>query len=221
MGSIRLPGKSMMDVCGKPMLQRVLERVHRIAGVDITIVATTHLPEDTPIQDLCRSLSIACYRGSPDNVLDRYWNAAALYKLDTICRVTADCPLLDWEVATQVLDTYELGKWDYVSNVHPPTYPDGMDVEVFSWSVLNDIRFENNKPYEEEHVTPKIWQRPSPYTLQNVWADADYSSYRWTVDEAEDLEWVRGVYTQLGDNFGWRDVLALPNQRTLLRTIRL
>jgi len=220
MGSTRLPGKVMMDLGGKPVLQRVIERAKGVSGVDTIVLATTFKPEDMALCDLATTLDIPYYRGSVDNVLDRYFNAAALFQLDTICRVTADCPLLDPDVSSLVLDTFKHGHWDYVSNVHPPTYPDGLDFEVFSWDVLNTIRSSASKPYELEHVTPAVWQRPSTFSLQNVWADADYSENRWTVDTLDDLVWVQTVYDQLGSTFQWKDVLSV-SPHTLPRVIRL
>lgn len=202
-----------MDIAGKPMLQRVLERVSLIKGIDLVILATTWLPEDKALQDLARSMSIACYRGDPVNVLDRYMNAAVLYSLDHVMRVTGDCPLIDPQVCKETLDLYKIGKWDYVSN--RVSYPDGLDCECFSVGALQRSWTEASTKESLEHVTPYMYKRPSPFQLQQLWADKDYSSLKWSVDTQADIDFVRSVYTQLGEWFSWREVLTLPNGELL------
>lgn len=196
MGSTRLPGKVLMALHGKPMLAHVLERAGAVPGIDTVIVATTVHDRDNPIAEFCRRWQVPCYRGSEDDVLDRYYRASVLDRLQAVIRITADCPLLDPAVVERVVAEFLVSGADYCSNVHPPTYPDGLDVEVMRIEALERAWCEAADPFEREHVTPYIWRRPfavdeSGFTMSNV-ADAhDRSALRWTVDTAADLEHVR------------------------------
>lgn len=196
MGSTRLPGKVLMDLHGKPVLGHVLERAMAVTGIDTVMVATTVHDRDNPIVEYCRRWQVPCYRGSEDDVLDRYYRASVLDRLQVVIRITADCPLLDPRVVERVLAEFVSSGADYCSNVHPPTYPDGLDVEIMRIEALERAWCEAADPFEREHVTPYIWRRSITtdehgFILHNVAADMDLSALRWTVDTHADLEQVR------------------------------
>lgn len=197
MGSTRLPGKVLMDLGGKPVLARVLERTAAIPGVDMVVVATSTEPRDEPILALAQSAGVAAIAGSEADVLDRYFQAARAYDAEVVIRITADCPLLDPEVSGAVLRRFLRGDVDYASNIKPWTFPDGLDTEVLSRAALERAWREATLPVEREHVTPYIHERPDSFRLAHVAAAIPLTSQRWTLDEPRDLEMIRAVYAQL------------------------
>ena len=215
MGSSRLPGKSLADIEGHPMLWHVVERVRRAQLVHKVVVATSDKIADDPIAEFCEREGILCFRGSEDDVLDRFYQAAKEHSGEVLVRVTADCPLIDPSVIDRVVERYEGGSLDYVSNVMRCTYPDGLDAEVFSISALERAWREAQKLSEREHVTPYL--RSGKFRTANVESDLPVSGgqYRWTVDEPPDLEFVRRVYSAFAGNggFGFHDVFRLLKER--------
>jgi len=199
LGSTRLPGKALLDLGGRPMLERVLARAAAVPGVDEVVLATTVSPDDAALAELARAAGIACVRGSVHDVLDRFHATLAAHPADAVVRITADCPLLDPEVSGRVVGEYRrrAGAVDYVSNVHPPTYPDGLDTEVIAVAALESAWREASSQSDREHVTPYIWSRPERFRLAGVDAPEDLSGHRWTVDDARDLAFVREVYRRL------------------------
>jgi spore coat polysaccharide biosynthesis protein SpsF (cytidylyltransferase family) len=216
-GSSRLPGKALMEIAGRPMVAHVVARIAATAGVDEVVLATTRDAADDALADFARAARLACVRGSVDDVLDRFRSAVRAHPADAVVRVTADCPLLDPAVSGRVVAEYlRRADVDYVSNVHPPTYPDGLDTEVFSRDALERAWREASPDSrrDREHVTPYIWERrPERFRLANVSHGEDLSAMRWTVDDARDLAFVRAVYGALAPGgtrpFGMHDVLAL------------
>ncbi len=198
MGSTRLPGKVLLEVCGKTLLQHQLERVKRAKTVDEIIVATTDLERDAPIERVAQACGVQVYRGSENDVLDRYEQAAQQTGAETVVRLTADCPLMDPAVIDKVIGFFHANDFDYVSNVRPPTYPDGMDVEVFTRVALDESASEAVLPTEREHVTAFIAKRPERFRIGNVTHDGpDLSAYRLTIDEPADWEVIRWVFEEL------------------------
>jgi spore coat polysaccharide biosynthesis protein SpsF len=223
LGSTRLPAKVIADVCGKPLLARVVERTRRIPGIDQVVLATTNLPDDEKLMALAGEWRLTAFAGSPDDVLDRYYQTARAFDADVVARVTADCPLLDPTVSGRVVARFRDGDVDYASNVRPPTFPDGLDTEVFSFAALERAWREARLQSEREHVTPYIWKHPERFRLANVANDVDLSAHRWTVDEPADLVLVRRIYEQLsaetGESFGMADVLELLRRMPSLQSI--
>ncbi|MBZ5653916.1 MAG: aminotransferase class III-fold pyridoxal phosphate-dependent enzyme [Acidobacteriia bacterium] len=211
MGSSRLPGKSLADIEGKPMLWHVVKRVKRASLVDRVVVATSTQPADNAIEEMCHAHGIACYRGSENDVLDRFYHAARAERAAKVVRITADCPLTDPEVIDRVIRRFQRGDLDYASNAMVRSYPDGLDTEVFSFAALERAWHEASKSSEREHVTPYL--RSEKFRTANVENHSTclYQHYRWTVDEAEDLEFIRAVYRGFREknDFGMNDVLAL------------
>ena len=197
MGSTRLPGKVLMDICGHPMLWHVVNRVRQAKLVDDVLVATSESTSDDPVAAFCEQAGIPCFRGSEDDVLDRYYQAAKWVGTDVIVRITADCPLIDPDVVDDVVKCYVDGDYDYVSNISPPTLPDGLDTEVFSLEALERAWGEAKWQTEHEHVTPYIRKHPELFRVGNITYKENLASMRWTVDEPQDLEFVRAVYDHL------------------------
>jgi len=222
MGSSRFPGKVLDDLCGRPMLWHVVNRVRRSSGVNKVVVATTDEALDDPIAQFCQTEGIGCFRGSEQDVLDRFYQAAKAHHADVVVRITADCPLIDPAVIDKVLARFGRGDCDYVCNVFRYTYPDGLDTEVFSFVALECAWREARKPAEREHVTPYL--RTDKFRTANVESETPVSpvQYRWTVDHPADLEFVRKVYEAFSKNeeFGFREVFDLLKERPDLATIQ-
>lgn len=211
MGSTRLPGKVLKDISGKTMLARVVRRIRRATLLDEVIVASTIAPADEAIVAECARLETPCFRGSEENVLDRYYRAAHAYQAGAVVRITADCPFIAPEIVDHVVRAFLDNRPDYASNTLQRTYPRGLDTESIDTDALDRAWHDATLDYQRIHVTPYIYQNPSLFRLLSITAEPDYSYYRWAVDMPEDLEFARAVYAQLGqdDNFTWHDVLAL------------
>jgi spore coat polysaccharide biosynthesis protein SpsF len=197
MTSSRLPGKVLMPILGRPMLVWELERLHRVRDDVRVVVATTVLDTDDAVVALCRDLGVPVTRGSEADVLDRYWRAAVEHEANPVIRITADCPLIDPDVTREVLQLWEQTGADYASNTLDRRYPRGLDTEVISQAALRDAWESATQPFEREHVTPVIYLHPERFRLAGLRNEADESTRRWTVDTAEDLEFVRAVYSHL------------------------
>ncbi len=220
MGSSRLPGKTIADVAGRPLLLHVVERVKRARLVEKVVVATTDRAGDDPIATLCQQKGIQYFRGSEDDVLDRFYQTARASAADIVVRITADCPLIDPAVIDKVIIRFQVGDCDYVSNTLRYTYPDGLDTEVFSFAALERAWRQAKKPSEREHVTPYL--RTEKFRVANVESESPVSpgKYRWTVDHFADLEFVRRIYEAFSgkNDFGYKDVLQLLAERPELAT---
>jgi len=211
MGSSRLPGKSLAEIEKRPMLWHVVNRVKRATLVDRVVVATSTAPADDAIEKMCLENGVPCYRGSENDVLDRFYHAARAEKAAQVVRITADCPLIDPEAIDRVVRRFQRGDLDYASNDLVRSYPDGLDTEIFSFPALERAWHEAGKSSEREHVTPYL--RSDRFRIANVWNDSTslFRHYRWTVDEAADLEFVRAVYKAFRgrETFGMKDTLEL------------
>jgi glutamate-1-semialdehyde 2,1-aminomutase/spore coat polysaccharide biosynthesis protein SpsF len=213
MSSSRFPGKTLTDIAGEPMLGHVVRRARSIPAVQEVIIATTHNPADTAILEFAEESGLCLHLGSENDVLDRFYETAKRFEVTVIVRVTPDCPLLDPEVSSRVLDKFlkSKGTLDYACNTEPRTFPDGLDTEVFSFAALERTWCESELPSEREHVTPYIWKNPGMFRIGNVCQERDLSLMRWTVDEPYDLEFVRAIYERLAPKriFGMSDVLEV------------
>lgn len=218
MGSSRLPGKVLMDIAGAPMLWHVVRRARRATTLDRVLVATSTAAADDAVAAWCATAGVECFRGSEPDVLDRYYRAAIWAQAEVVVRLTADCPLLDPAVIDRVVTCFLTGAYDYVSNVAPPTFPDGLDTEVLTCAALWRAWREARQPSQREHVTPYLRQYPERFRLGNVTHCPDLSALRWTVDEPADLAFVRAVYRE-GQDLGLADVCALLARRPELRQI--
>lgn len=193
MTSTRLPGKVLMPILGMPSIVFMVRRVQQSTRLDEIVVATSDDPSDDALAEVLAHHGVACFRGSLDDVLDRLHGAASHYGADRVVRLTGDCPLMDADLIDNALAILATGTADYVSNVDPPTYPDGLDVEAFTFEALHRAWQEAALPVEREHVTPYI--RTHKNLFRNVcWSGlSDLSGLRWTVDHPDDLEYVRAL----------------------------
>jgi spore coat polysaccharide biosynthesis protein SpsF len=221
-GSSRLPGKVLADIAGKPLLGHVIQRIQACHTVNEIVVATTAAPEDQGIMTLARQCGARTFSGSSTDVLDRYYQAASSISADIIVRVTADDPFKDPQVTDRIVD-YLLThpQFDYVSNTIEPTYPEGLDVEVFTFDALERSWREAHLPSQREHVTPYIWNNSHCFNVLNIKHNRDLSHMRWTVDYAEDLCFAREIYRRLYDGqvFLMENILSVLQSEPALMQI--
>jgi glutamate-1-semialdehyde 2,1-aminomutase len=213
MNSTRLPNKVMRLVCGTPLIGLLLARVAQAQRVDRVMLATSDAPSSEPLVAYVRQQGFDVFQGSEQDVLDRFHRAASAAGADTVIRVTGDCPLLDPRLIDAVIDEFERSGADYASNVAPPSFPDGMDIEVFSFRALDVAWREARATREREHVTPFLRESPQ-FRRVNFANPTDLSGLRWTVDEPEDLDVVGKVFQHFNPrrDFGWLEVLELTKQ---------
>jgi spore coat polysaccharide biosynthesis protein SpsF len=220
--SSRLPGKVLKPILGTPMLAHQLARLGAVTHIDKLVVATSTDATDDPLVELCERAGVSCFRGDLNDVLDRYYQAARAEAPDHVVRLTGDCPLTDPEVIDQLMDFYHEGGYDYASNTIKPTFPHGLDCEVFSFAALEEAWREARLPSQREHVTPFIKTQPERYRLGLFQHEPDLSHLRWTVDEPSDFAFVTRVYERLYSampNFRTRDVLRLLEREPELASI--
>ena len=217
MGSSRLPGKVLLPLAGAPLLVRMVERVRRARLAGTVVVATTTDAADDAVAACCAAHGLPCFRGDALDLLDRHYQAARHFGAEVVLKIPSDCPLIDPAVIDEVLGFYlaHADRYDFVSNLHPPTFPDGNDVEVMPLAALETAWREARRPLEREHTTPFFWENPGRFRLGNVaWATGqDLSmSHRWTIDYPEDYAFIRAVYEALHParpDFGLHDILHL------------
>ncbi len=215
MGSTRLPGKVMREICDRAMVLHVIDRVKRVKKINAVCMACTDTSADDLLVSLVRRQSdVTIYGGSEHDVLDRYYQAAVMMEADVIIRITADCPLISPQVIEQVLDTYLscADDVDYVSNTLERSFPHGLDCEIISMATLGLAHTEAREEPDREHVMPFLWRQPQRFRLKNVAHSSDLSHYRWTVDTADDLKLVQKIYNHLypqNPYFEWQDACAL------------
>jgi len=225
MGSTRLPGKVLKVVEGKPLLEHIIDRLKFSNNIDKIVVATTALKEDDAVEELCKNLGAECFRGSAEDVLDRYYRAAIKYRADVIIRITADCPVIDPIIVDKIIDSYKrgAGEYDYFSNIYPTrTYPQGLDVEIFSFKALEEAWENAVNASDREHVTPYIYMHPEKFRICNYKDKRNFSRYRWTVDTSEDLRLIKEIYGALykkNKMFLHDDILELMEKRPELPKI--
>ncbi|MBK9250305.1 MAG: glycosyltransferase family protein [Ignavibacteria bacterium] len=215
--STRLHAKVLLEAAGETLLLHQLRRISRATLPWKTIIATTTDRIDDAIVNLCNIHNYEVFRGHPIDLLDRHYQAALAFGADIVVKIPSDCPLIDPKVIDRVLQFYNDNQntYDYVSNLHPATYPDGNDVEILPLTVLHDAWVNASKPFEREHTTPYIWDNPNQFTIGNVECPdgINYSmSHRWTLDYQEDYEFIRSVYEHLypqNPNFSMKDILDL------------
>ena len=209
MSSTRLPGKSLMDICGKPMLQRVIERTQKAKLIDRVVLSIHETQQNGNLAMFATKHDISYYLGSEDDVLDRYFQTALIYaKGDIIVRITGDCPLIDPGIIDRGIGVFLDGEYDYVDNANNP---DGMDTEIFTYDALKMAWKYSTTDYEHEHVTPYIINHPEIFRLGKILTE-DYSGYHWSVNTLADLELTRKAYRELGENFSLIELLGWYNE---------
>ena len=223
MGSSRLPGKVLLPILDKTVLEHIVQRLLLVKQIDQVVVATSVEKADDKIAELCRLKSIPCFRGSESDVLDRFYKAALSENAEIVLRITGDCPLIDPGVVGQLIEYFITAEYDHcgvaagagVANINQINrFPDGLDAEIFSMEVLTKAWSESVKPLHREHVTPFIWQQPERFKIGSLVSDSgNYGSHRWTLDNQEDFDLIVWIYTMLsqakGVGFGMYDILKL------------
>lgn len=222
MGSTRLPGKVLLKLQGKSVLEHVIERVKQATLIDEIIVATTTLPEDDVLAAKAMRYGVRVHRGSSDNVLSRYYEAAKKAEAQVVVRITSDCPLIDPFVINHVIEMYYHTANQLVTNVgtnpNERTFPRGLDVEVFSFEALEKAHNQATKDYEREHVTPLIYDLHQNHISCYV-NEVNYAKYRWTLDTTADLELISEIYTCLyhgRHDFYLHDIIKLFKEQPQL-----
>ena len=220
--STRLPGKVLKTLAGKPMIIQQLERIDHCSMLDKVILATSVDVTDDPLAKVVQAVGREVFRGSLNNVLNRYYEAARQYSPDHVVRLTGDCPLVDPRIIDQVIQAHVEQPNDYTSNTLKPSYPDGLDVEVVTFSALEKCFKLARLPSELEHVTQYIHNHVGEFRVCNVKHKSDLSNMRWTVDEPEDFEFVETIYKKLftkNPSFDMHDVLDLLTAEPELQRI--
>lgn len=222
--STRLPGKTLLEICGKPTLELIIERLKRSRFIDEIVVATTVSRDCDSIEALAKRLKVECFRGSEEDVLDRVLKAAKHYNADIIVEITGDETLIDINIVDRVIDFYLKNKFDYVSNILNRRYPRGLDAQVFATSVLEMVSVLTMDPADRENVSLYIYEHPEKFSLGSVEApdELNYPDWRWTLDTQEDFNFLKIVYESLYDkkqDFDSYDVLQLLKKNPKLAEI--
>ena len=224
-GSTRLPGKILKDLGGKNLLSVFMERIKKSKEPDGIVIATTNLSEDDIIMGMCKKNNWLCFRGSTLDLLDRYYQCAKFFSADVIAKIPSDTPFNDPKLVDLVFKTYEDGDFDYVSNLHPPTFPGGFDCEVFSFDALEKSWKNARKDYEREHTTTYIWDNPEKFKIGNITSktNIDYSmKFRLQVDYEEDLETAKRIFSTIyrsNPDFSFYDLVEFLDKNEDIITI--
>jgi spore coat polysaccharide biosynthesis protein SpsF len=212
MGSTRLPNKVFKNLCGRPLIWHIINNSQKIEKI---ILATTKNPNDDVLEDWAIANDVPCYRGSEEDVLDRFYKAAQLFKADIIVRITADDPFKDSLIIDQVIDLLKKGNLDFAYNNNPPTFPEGLDVEVFTFRSLERAWADAKDPFEREHVTQYFYRNHELFKQKCLTYHENLSYLRWTIDTQSDWDMVEIVYNELfplKENFHMVDILDLLRQ---------
>jgi len=225
-GSTRLPGKVLKTVEGITLLELHLRRILKAKLIDKLVVATTNEKGVDGIEKVCKEMNIGVHKGSLENVLERFYGAAVNVKPDLVVRLTSDCPLVDPEIIDLVISKAISTGLDYVSNTLNPTYPDGIDVEVFKFESLEKAMNEANLKSELEHVTPYIWKNSTfnggeLFTSDCLINDTDYSKFRLTVDTEEDLKLIKKLISLIGSDKKWKEYVTILQKNPDIMKINL
>jgi len=210
-GSKRFPKKVLSKIEKKPMIWYSIERTKGIPGIKQVILATTKNPQDKILLKIAKECKIMSFKGKTYDVLDRYYQCAIKFDADPIIRITGDCPLIDSTIIKKMLDQYLKSNYDYLTNTFPPTFPDGLDVEIFSFKTLQKIVRKAKLSSDKEHVTSYIRNHPKEFRIFNYENINDLSKFRWTVDEKEDLVFVKKIYNKMKPNvdFSMQSILKI------------
>jgi len=209
MGSSRLPGKILLPLLEKPILQIEIERMRKCNKVDEIVVITTKQPRDDSIVDLCEELSCRWYRGSESDLLDRHYKASKELGAEIVLKMPSDSPFMDPELVDQGISLMEEMQSDYVSNYHPPSFPDGMDVEVFSFDALEEAWRLATECFQREHTTPFIWDQPEKFKIGNFKNPYGkmFMTHRWTLDYPDDYSMIQALTSKVKDTYACYETL--------------
>jgi spore coat polysaccharide biosynthesis protein SpsF (cytidylyltransferase family) len=217
MTSSRLPGKALVDICGVSNLKRMLDRVKKARHSGLICIATTKNITDDPIEEFGKREAVEVFRGDEQDVLGRVFGAAKFFGAKNLIRLTADCPMIDPVLIDEVYEIYTSGSYDYAANGNTRSFPDGLDVEVFSFDALEKAHQEAIHPFLREHVTPYIrGSHPQfgcgEFKIKNVVCPWNFGHIRWTLDTPYDLKIIRELIGHLPSEYSWMDALAVATK---------
>lgn len=220
--STRLPNKVFKQLCGNPLIWHVINRIKHSKKINKIILATTQNEKDDVLVEWAVKNGIEFFRGSENDVLGRYYQAARQYKVDTIVRITADDPFKDHNIIDQVIDLFEEKSLDFAYNNNPPSFPEGLDTEVFSYNALEKAFNNAVDPFEREHVTQYFYRNTSLFSQACLKNPVDLSNLRWTIDTQQDWDMAEIIYNKLypiKPNFSMFDILELLNSEPYISEI--
>ena len=221
-GSTRLPNKVFKNLCGNPLIWHITNRLKYSKKINKIILATTQNENDNVLEEWALENDISCFRGSENDVLDRYYHSAHHFEVDTIVRITADDPFKDSQIIDKVINLFEENNLDFAYNNNPPTFPEGLDTEVFSFDALENAFNNSIDSFEREHVTQYFYRNPSIFSQACLKNPIDLSYLRWTIDTQQDWDMTEIIYNKLypiKDNFSMPDILKLINKEPYIATI--
>ena len=214
--SERLPNKVLKEIENLPMICHIINRVKKAKNIDQIILATSNTDTDKILLDIAKKFKIIGFAGDEKDVLDRFYNAAIAYAANPIVRITGDCPLVDPILLDKMVEFYQANDYDYMSNTIERTFPDGLDIEIFSSEVLKISNKEAKWLSEREHVTPYILKNQNDFRVYNYKNKQNLSNLRWCVDEEDDLIMIRKIFQEMRPNqfFSTDDALKIISKRS-------
>jgi spore coat polysaccharide biosynthesis protein SpsF (cytidylyltransferase family) len=224
MGSTRLPEKVMMDLCGKPVIGKIFDRLKACRTVDEIVICTADTPQNQVIVDYANANHLPVHAGSENDLVDRIYQMAKRFHADVVIRVTADCPLVDPALVDRLVDASIADPTlEYITNILPPTFPDGLDLDVVSMKAIQKVWDRSRgDAFKSEWFNHDLRNNPDIYKTLKITNDVDLSQMRWTVDYPEDMELIRVIFTRLspnGEPFGMNDILKLLEEHPVLGEI--
>lgn len=226
MGSTRLPGKVLMPIVQRPVLWHIVNRLRNVKEINCIVIATSDTEKDNKIEEFCHQYQIHCFRGSEEDVLDRFYKAAESFNAEYLIRITGDCPLIDPDLISELINYFFKNNYDHcgiatgagaTQEGFTGKFPDGLDAEIFTMNALKTAWQEAKELLYREHVTPFIWKQPQRFKIGLFkCSDGDYSNFRWTLDNIEDYELIKWIYEQLypiKTDFNMNDILDLLEKR--------
>ena len=222
LGSTRFPNKVMKQICNKTVIELLINRISRSKEINKIVIATTTNPIDKKLIDHVEELGFACEIGSENDVLDRYFHVAKKHKADIVVRITGDCPLIDPILVDSMIKEFRYSEIDYLSNSILPTYPDGLDTEIFTFDCLSKAHRQSQKLFDREHVTPYI-KNSNLFKIKKYQNKVDLSHLRWTVDDPKDFQVISKVFEHFSPDtfFSWNDVINLYKKKPEIFSINL
>jgi len=223
-GSTRFPGKILSKINGKSYLEILYKRIKRTKRVDEVVIITTNLIQDNEIEDLCKVINAPIYRGSNKDLLDRHYQANKIFKGDFVVKIPSDCPFSDPNINEEIISVIQNSSLiEYASNYHPPTFPDGLDIEISRSDILERAWHEAKQIHEREHTFPFIWDNPEKFNIYNHINKLGnmFKTHRWTLDYQDDLNFVKEVYKEFNfsEDFFFEDILKLLKEKPNLKKI--
>lgn len=224
LGSKRLPNKALISINGKTIIEWIVQRLQQSKQLNGIVISTTKLSKDDQIQEISEKIKIPCYRGSEEDLILRLLQTADSVKADAIVRITADCPLVDYQLVDKLVQIFKKqpNRWDIITNTFPPTFPDGLDIEVLPHSTLQRLDTKVKDVLHREWFTMFIYQHSQSFRILNICNETDLSNLRWTLDYPEDLEFVKCVYNYFNGKehlFTMKDVLKYLNENPEIKKI--